>query len=448
VGSINTLLFNGNPLLRYDGYYILADLVEVPNLRQRASQLFSETLADWCLGIRPTMSRVLPARARGLLMAYALASTVYRIVVIVGILWFLHAVLRPYGLIALAQIITVLFSVAIVFSFLKRLAGFLRGAIRNEEVHSFRALGFVAAVAGFVAVICLAPLPHRVSAPVVIEPRDAESVFVAVRGRLPHAENARPAAAGDRVQRGDLLVQLENPLIDKEIIELEGKIQTLTSRIDSLTTRRFRDGEAGDQLPHTEEALNNLKQQLARRSEQRRKLQLTAPVGGMVLPDRRRENARSTNELGTWQGTPLDAINAGCTLESGTTFCLIGDTTQLSARLVVDQADIEFVRVGQPVRISLKELPGQTLAGVVSEVSDSQLDSAPPGLLADGSLPVIRDQQGVARPASASFEVRVSLEAPTQPVPLRSTGLAAIRVQSQSFAQRIYRYLASTFRFA
>ncbi|MGE5193155.1 MAG: hemolysin D, partial [Deltaproteobacteria bacterium] len=49
--SAGTLLFNGNPLMRYDGYYILADLVEVPNLSQAATATIRELLGDWLLGI-------------------------------------------------------------------------------------------------------------------------------------------------------------------------------------------------------------------------------------------------------------------------------------------------------------------------------------------------------------------------------------------------------------
>jgi putative peptide zinc metalloprotease protein len=394
------------------------------------------------------MVRVLPARGRRLLMTYAVASTVYRLMVITGILWFLHVVLRPYGLTVLAQLVTVLFCLTFGISLLKRVAMFLRRAIRNQEVLPIRALSVVLVIIGFVAAICLVPLPHRVSAPVVIEPHDAHRVFVTVRGRLPRDANAGRAAEGDRVQAGDVLAELENPELDREIIELEGKIDALKSRVASLTTRRFRDGEAADQLPHTEEALHNLKDQLASRIEQKTQLTLTAPASGFVLPDRRHEIPQSPDRLPTWQGTPLDPINAGCTLESGTTFCLIGDPLQLSAMLVVDQSDIEFVRIGQTVRIALRELPGQTLSGSVANLSESQLDVAPSELVAVGSLSVVRDEQGVARPASASFQVRVVLDSPDRLIPLRAAGTAAIRVAPQSFGQRIYRYLASTFRFA
>ena len=54
--SISTIVFNGNPLLRYDGYYILSDLLEIPNLRQRAGQAVARFAAKWCLGLEPSDS--------------------------------------------------------------------------------------------------------------------------------------------------------------------------------------------------------------------------------------------------------------------------------------------------------------------------------------------------------------------------------------------------------
>ena len=44
--SVSTVLFNGNPLLRFDGYYILMDLLEIPNLRQKATEVMKRFMLD------------------------------------------------------------------------------------------------------------------------------------------------------------------------------------------------------------------------------------------------------------------------------------------------------------------------------------------------------------------------------------------------------------------
>ena len=105
VCSVNTVLLNGNPLLRYDGYYILADLVEVPNLQQQASSVLRRWLARHAAGAELVEDRLLPGRGHGWLALYAVASALYRLMVVVLILWFLHKVLGPYGLDPLVQLI-------------------------------------------------------------------------------------------------------------------------------------------------------------------------------------------------------------------------------------------------------------------------------------------------------------------------------------------------------
>src|SRR5262245_65713526 len=65
VCSVSTVMFNANPLLRYDGYYILSDYLEIPNLRQKAGAVLQRTAGWWCLGLEPFSDRYLPPRNRG-----------------------------------------------------------------------------------------------------------------------------------------------------------------------------------------------------------------------------------------------------------------------------------------------------------------------------------------------------------------------------------------------
>ena len=69
--TVNTLLINGNPLMRYDGYYILSDLVEVPNLWQRSREALRHFWSNWLLGQPTVEDPLLPATQRPWLAAYA-----------------------------------------------------------------------------------------------------------------------------------------------------------------------------------------------------------------------------------------------------------------------------------------------------------------------------------------------------------------------------------------
>ncbi len=94
VCSVSTILFNANPLLRYDGYYILTDILEIPNLRQKATTILSRKLGKWCLGLEPPDDPFLPQRNQGLFALYTVAAAVYRWVVLFSILYFLEQGLR------------------------------------------------------------------------------------------------------------------------------------------------------------------------------------------------------------------------------------------------------------------------------------------------------------------------------------------------------------------
>ena len=97
VGSVSTLLFNGNPLLRYDGYYILSDLVGVPNLGQRAGDALRYVTGWWFLG-QPLAADGRFGRRQALLAAFAACSGIYRWLVVLTFLWIVHLALKPQHL--------------------------------------------------------------------------------------------------------------------------------------------------------------------------------------------------------------------------------------------------------------------------------------------------------------------------------------------------------------
>jgi len=87
IGGISTLLFNGNPLLRYDGYYMLADLIEIPNLGQRSTRYLGYLLQRYLLGIETAESPVSAPGEQGWFLVYGPISFCYRIAVLLGLIW-------------------------------------------------------------------------------------------------------------------------------------------------------------------------------------------------------------------------------------------------------------------------------------------------------------------------------------------------------------------------
>ena len=79
--SVNTIMFNANPLLRYDGYYVMADWLEIPNLRIKSTQFFAYLIQEKVLGLEIPVQSYLPRSRRYLFVTYAIASYIYRWVV-------------------------------------------------------------------------------------------------------------------------------------------------------------------------------------------------------------------------------------------------------------------------------------------------------------------------------------------------------------------------------
>lgn len=441
VCSVSTLIFNGNPLLRYDAYYMLSDFVEVPNLRQQAAAVLSDGLSRWFLGLDLRSERLLPERGRLWLAAYAAASIVYGWFVTFAILWFFVEVLRPYRLQSLAHLMTAVVVASLVAVPVLRFVLFLTHPFRNRSVkwRRFTIRGALAAAAltGLFGI----PWPYRVAVPVTIKPAEAKAVYATVPGKLVSC-----VREGDAVTSGQVLATLEDRDVQIEIAKLQGDRNQQRLYISNLERRQIADDKAGLLLPVARKSLEDIEDRLQQRLADQKRLVLHAPAAGTVFPPPAQRGAPSAGELHGWSGTPLDPRNLGGFIETGTLVCLVGNRARLDASLVIDQTNIDVIDSGQRVRIQLPELPGRVLWGTVTEIAAIALKFTPRELAASGGLPSRIDESGVARPQSTSYQARVALDQEDAAVLSGATGEARVYVAPQSWGRRLYRYVRRTFR--
>ncbi|MGI6418633.1 MAG: HlyD family efflux transporter periplasmic adaptor subunit [Thermoguttaceae bacterium] len=434
VCSVGTVLLNGNPLLRYDGYYILSDWLEIPNLWQRSRAVVSG-LCSSLLGGRPRQS-AWPERRRFLLAAYGLLSIAYRFFVVILILSFLYRVLRPWRLELLAHAILAATVVAM-------LGVPATQAVRNRLASGGEGgwrLKAALLAAALVVLASVVPLPCRVRAPALLEEADADRVFVTVPGRLVEAR-----AVGSAVAEGELLAKLDSAELGREISRLESEYGAEESYLAGLEARRSHDQQAAAELPAARQTLADLQRRLTARRGEAERLRLTAPRSGTVLPAPARHGDSDRQELPSWQGRPTDAENIGCYLETGTLVCLVGDPRRLRAVVYVDEQNVQLVRPGQPVRILLEQSRRAVLEGRVAVVGDAKVDSVPPRLAAVKAIPTVEDS-GNARPLGAFYRLEVALEPTASPPAIGVRGQAKIEVTAQSLAQRAVRFFSRTLR--
>jgi putative peptide zinc metalloprotease protein len=448
ISSVSTILFNANPLLRYDGYYILSDILEIPNLRQKSSTILNRKMGKWFLGLEEPEDPFLPKRKQWLFAAYTVAAAMYRWVVVLSILYFLNKVFEPYGLKIIGQMIALGAAYGLVVQPIVQLYKFFKVPGRLGKVKRWRMYTSLLLATAAIVGICLVPLPSHVYCPLEVQPRNAASVYVAVDGILEKVL-VKP---GDTVEEGQLLAQLRNIDVDIEIADLSGQRQVYEAQLQGLQRISFQDRRAAAEVVPTSEALASIQEQLAQREVDREKLRLVAPRSGTVLPaplvDKRGDESA---HLPFWSGSPLDPENIGTTLVASTKLCQIGDPNRLEARLVIDQGDVAFVEPGQRVEIMLNQSAEYVYVSRVERRATETLKTTPKNLssLQGGPLPTQMDPTGVARPLSPVFEAVVPLPEHDAHGLLRMglVGRAKITTAPRTLWDRLVRYASRTFNF-
>jgi putative peptide zinc metalloprotease protein len=442
VCTVGTLFFNGNPLLRYDGYFILVDFLGIPNLWQESRSALKTALGKWFLkpeAVPPTEQH----ERRGVLLTYALFSIAYRIFVMLAILLFLQRVFVPKGLGVFIPIVLVTLAASAAVYWFVSLRRFWS---RPMAWRQFRLLRLLYVTVAFLGVGCLLfalPLPCRISAPALLQPIGAQRVYVSTPGVL-----TRCIAQGKTVTANQELAQLDDVELRRDIVRLKGELGMARARVDGLQARLNDEPTAAAQLEVAQQMVLDLEHQLQQRQKDAKALTLTATVAGTVMEPAEVPLSSSEGErLSKWSGTPLDKKNTQCFLERGTLLCVVGNPAAQEAELFIDENDVRYVRPGQRVRMKFALAPSIILTGKIVEIAKRNIATVPRELAIDQELPNRIDATtGSRRPTGTSYSVRVSLNNEGKiPLLAAARGEAKILVEPQSLAERLLRSIRRTF---
>jgi putative peptide zinc metalloprotease protein len=439
--SLSTIFFNGNPLLRYDGYFVLSDLVNTPNLWQRSRAAVYRLLGRVFLGRNVEAGRAVPETHPALLVGYGVASIGYRALVVLFILAAVWRLFHSWRLdfIAYMLVLTMVGSVFIVP--VVRFARFLTNPRTAGSYSRPRALITTMLAAASVVAIMLIPLPYRVTAPAILDVQGGHRVFVTVPGRLVESANV-----GSTVEEGELLAQLDNPIVRQDVEKLVAQQRQQQRHVASLLVRRSHDPQAAAELPTAKEALIDLDNRLEMSRRDAARLTIVAPISGTILPPRRRPRpSTDSGQLELWSGLATDPTNHGCYLETGTTFCLVGNPRRMEVIASVDQEQVAWIRLDDDVLLCPRQSPLRFLRGRVAEISEIDLDTASPRLLAAGDL-LGDPSTGPTRPLTTTYQIRIALDVPDADVCLGTRARVKVFVRPQSIARRLFRAVRNTLR--
>ena len=438
--GVSTFVFNGNPLLRYDGYFVLADWLEVPNLQQQSAAAVRGRLSWWFCGFDPEAVDDSSPRRRWGLLAYGVTSTVYRVMLTCLILWGLHRWLEPLGLGVFVQVLAIPTVGLMVLNPVVSAVKFVKAPANRSRIRWPRFALRVGVTLVALALLLNVPLPSRVTAGALIDDDDAQHVYVTIGGTL-----VSGIAPGQHVEAGQEIARLDEPRLHIALTQLQGELAQLRLRLEQLERRRVNEQNVAASIPTVREAVRDLEQQFVQRQSDVERLVLRAPCAGTVLRAVRSTGTTASGSLASWAGSPLDPRNRGTYLRAGTTVCLIGSTSSHTALLMVNQDDINLVRVGQPVRLLWNELSGEVLSGEIVELAALDLETLPREAVVRLHLPARATASGVIRPVGTWYQARVRLDVDAAQPPRGSAGVAKILVEPQSVFSRAVRWVEQTF---
>jgi putative peptide zinc metalloprotease protein len=379
IGGVSTLLFNGNPLLRFDGYYILVDAVGIPNLAPRSNQYLGYLLQRHLFGIKTARSPVSAPGERSWFIGYGIAAGIYRFVLLFAIIAMIADHYLPAGVLLAVWAIANQIIVPL-FKHLRRLL--------SQPQYRPKRSRTVAVSAGLSALVLLllfvVPMPRYAYAQGVLW--------------LPERANIRAGtdcfverllvAPGAQVQADQAVFDCSDPLLATEVDAMEARLTELRARRMSVRQSDLTQAEI------IREEIDTVLADLERARERLDSLTIRSAVAGRIVIPR---------------GEDLQ----GRFVRQGEALAYVLDGTPAKLRVVIPQTEISLVQSAElEVDVRLAEHLARTLTGqVLREVpaATDTLPSAALGTPGGGSFAIDPSDEHGQRLTEDAFQLDIQL---------------------------------------
>ncbi len=430
VASLGTLLVNLNPLVRYDGYYLLSDLTNTPNLWQRSRDAISNSIRELFLE-----SNALRIKEPKWLVVYGLLSKLFLGSVLIFFGWLILATARFNRIEVIGWIVVLMIAAGIIFPGVcsvyknwkkQRMSGTTKYK-RRPIVMASMILGALVYLVGFM------PMPSSIRADAVVVPVDYELVAVSHEGRL-----VKALPEGTPVKKGDPIIWLTNYELQKQVATAKALQEQSLLDIRLLESQRVIDPSLGAKLPAARARLDAANKRLNELQSELEKLTIRAHQDGVLV------SARSGQFGNKIDFNPLKPKHQGTWLEVGALVAMIFDAEELSVELSVPDYALDRIQIGQRVRIALNQITSDVAEGEISQIarSSSEFSSGEKMQAATWFAPEeIFDQQQTARKVRTSF---IS-EVPSN-ILVGGGGEARILANPQSLAMQGWYAISREFR--
>lgn len=415
VSWILTLVINLNPFLRWDGYYVLSDLLGVENLQPRSFALARWWLRGWLWGIRDDPPEEFTARRRKILITYAVATWAYRVLLFTTISVLVYEFLF--------KILGVLMLALVLHSFILRpvFSEFGVWWRRRGDVRPWRRVLVLGTFFGLMGLLLFYPWSTVLEVPAVWRPAKYARVYAPAAARVA----AIQVGNGDKVAAGDLLVQLERPNLEHEQHQTELEIGMLRAQI-------ARQSASEAYLERRQVLEQQLAESLAKyRGNQRElvRLAVRAPSDGTVtdIPD--------TMRIDRW-------------VPDSFLFGAVVGTAGAEVTAYINEADLSRLAEGGAGRFYPEDPDGRPFPVTVQEIDRANievLDEPYSASVFGGAVAVRRNETDQLRVHESLYRVRLlPSEAMSHP-PRITRGSVRLQVESRSLISRVWRLVSAVF---
>jgi putative peptide zinc metalloprotease protein len=379
VASVTTIIFNANPLLRYDGYYILSDWLEIPNLRQKSTEYTLGLLKRHVFRVKQ-QHPLPPYVQRFWLFMYAVTSSIYRVFVGIMIILLVAFQIPILGiLMALGGVVT--WVCMPVFKTFKYLA-------IEPELHRKRgrATAFtLAVVSAAVIVIGVIPWPQHIDALAIAEPAVRQMVRAEGSGRVVET----PARDGQWMNVGDMIVRLKSDELEAQLRADEAQLAAAEAELqNAIATSQPRKG-----LMEMVTAAADNRDKIRQRIEE---LTVRAKQPGWLI-------APNIQEL------------QGQTVPQGQEIAMVIQADRLELHTALQQADAELIPKypNAVVTVRMAGDVGQVVsAGTPRKPGDALPELRHPGLSVNLGGDVPTDPSDPRRAAVPVYDIAVPMDNP------------------------------------
>ena len=456
VSSISTILFNGNPLLRFDGYYIMSDVLEIPNLYQKSNKALTTLLGRHWLGLEIPDDQLMPANRPWAFAMFTVAAFCYRWMILASIIYFLTTMLEPYNLESVGVFIAVFSGIGMLGMPGYKLFKYMSVPGRMHQVKKVRFSVVLVVALAIVGLVLFIPFPHYLRCSMVVMPDKIETIWVNESGMLEEL----CVEPGQMVEEGQKLALLKNIDLDLQLVEARGKILQKQGDLE-MALWQITNGEPAIGNPANAFAielaeLNTIERELTRKKSY---LTLTSPISGTVLPTPYEHMGERSEEIEESNIQPfLYGQHENVSAQRGQRFCEVADMSKWYGIVVLTEHQVLFAKESQPTKIKFYSEPGKVYESQIGEPGETDFSIVrqdlainPEGMSQDhfrrGTPDPILEMVAAYQQADFQYYAKIPLDQTKMPLKIGLGGQARIFTGYRSLGYRLWWWINQNFRF-